>query len=93
MLRTITQLDKLTALRRVFKKRGLMVGTVAEYTTACFDRNPPPIFPWTGLAAEDDDEEGSDVDDDVGAVSGPRRDTDIQLAATQRKLLSFFCIV
>ena len=33
----------------------------AEYTTACFDGNPPPIFPWTGLAAEDDDEEGSDV--------------------------------
>lgn len=91
MLRTITRMDKLTALRRVFKKRGLLVGTVAEYTAACFDGNPPPIFPWTGLAAEDDDEEGSDVDD-VGAVSGPRRDTDIQLAVTQRKLLSLFYI-
>jgi len=64
----------------ICKQCGMLVGNIAEYSVACFAGNPPSVLPWTGLAAEDDDDPGNHDAEDVGAVSGPRSDTDIRLA-------------
>ena len=84
MLQTISRLDKLTALRRVFKQRGMLVSTVSNYMAQQFSGNPPPVLPWIASTADTDDTPGRD-DDDAGPVPGPRTDTMIWLAAKRRE--------
>jgi hypothetical protein len=93
MLRTITRLDKFTALRRVFKQRGMLAGTVTEYMAQQFAGNRPPVLPWIGPSADASDYSSDDSNDgnnnnaasNAGPVPGPRTDTMVWLAARHRE--------
>jgi hypothetical protein len=97
MVRTINRLDKLSALHRVFVKRGMMVGTTSAYMACTLCGHPPgPI--GSDHEAEDNqennnnesddesDNEGDDEDHDVGPVSGPRALSSVTLASRQGML-------
>ena len=83
MLRTISQVEKLTALQRIFKQRGMLVGTVADYTAACVAGMRPPILPWKGFTADGDDDASNSDNEDAAPVPGPCTTADVSLAATQ----------
>ena len=85
MLRTISRIEKLTALQRVFKQRGMLVGTVVDYTAACVAGMRPPILPWKGSTTDDNDDTTDNDDEDTGPVPGPHTTADVLLAATQRE--------
>ena len=86
MLTTISRVEKLTALQRVFKQRGMLVGTIVDYTTACATGVRPPILPWKGTTDDDNDNDTSNNDsEDAGPVSGSHSTADVSLAATQRE--------
>jgi hypothetical protein len=86
MVRTLTRLDKLRALRRVFKQRGMLVGTVAEYMAYQFAGTLPPIRPASGASVDAIDSLDNDHDDrnDAEPVSSPKSETEIWLAARHR---------
>jgi hypothetical protein len=88
MLRTINRMDKFTALRRIFKQRGMLAGTVSNYMAQQFAGKLPPVCPWTASGA--DMNGATEIDDecndnDAGPASGPRTETVIRLAAKNRK--------
>ena len=86
MVKTLTRMDKLTALRRVFRQRGMLDGSVADYMAWQFAGKLPPIFPWSGAFIGSCDESDSDDEsDDVEPVLGPRMQTNIWLASRHRK--------
>ena len=89
MLQTISRLDKLTALRRVFKQRGMLAGAVSNYMARQFAGTLPPVRPWTASGADmDGSTELSDDErdeNDAGPASGPRTETVIWLASKHRK--------
>ena len=89
MIQTITRMDKFSALRRIFKQRGMLDGTVDEYMAQQFAGSPPPIRPWGSSAANGDGDEESDSDNDSdnedGPTLGPKTETVISLASTSRK--------
>lgn len=87
MVKTLTRMDKLSALKRVFKQRGMLVGTVAEYMTWQFAGTLPPIQPASGafmdvfnLLDSNDHIDGNDAE----PVSDPKSETEIWLAARHR---------
>src|ERR1700728_4395118 len=85
MIMTITRLDKLTALRRVFRQRGMLVGSVADYMTQQFIGETPPILPWGGVADSSDASDSDDEDsDDIEPVAGPQASTNVWLASRHR---------
>jgi hypothetical protein len=105
MLRTIAQLEKLAAIRTVFKNRGMLVGSVSEYVRACNAGIPPPIRPFGSLGNDSDEALNSDGDegggggdgnadgeeDDSGSpADGARRATEIRLAVTRRRYYLVF---
>ena len=95
MLRTITQLDKIATLHRIFLKKGMLVGTTAAYIAQLLSE-------MDSNAAGDEKnrvtEEGEDEDEeqgeaygkfgadeclrDIGPVSGPQALSSIMLAPT-----------
>jgi hypothetical protein len=79
MLQTISRLDKLTALRRVFKQRNMLVRNIVDYTAACYAGNPPPIQPWRGSAMFSDDASDDNEDLEVGPLPGPKANTIVSL--------------
>jgi len=85
MVKTLTRLDKLRALRRVFKQRGMLVGTVAQYMAQQFAGTPPLIQPGSGTSTDAPNSSDSDhvrVDrNDAEPVSDPKSETEIWLAA------------
>jgi hypothetical protein len=92
MIETLTRLDKLRALRSIFKARGMLVGAVADYMAQEFAGVPPAILPWNGSFIDSDDSGISESDHangslsrDVEPVSGPRTVTQIWLAARYRR--------
>jgi hypothetical protein len=90
MLQTISCLDKLTALRRVFKRRQMLISTASNYMAQQFAGNPPPVLPWTRITSTvdaDDAPAGNNDGDgnDAGPLSGPRTETMIHLAAKYRE--------
>jgi hypothetical protein len=78
MLHTLTRLDKLAALRCVFRKQGMMAGTTSTYMAKMV----------AGEELEDDstsdDEEGGDGDDS-GAEPGPKVLSSVKLAVSPGK--------
>jgi hypothetical protein len=87
MLKTINRLDKLAAIRSIFKDRGMLAGGIVEHTALQVDGDLPPILPWNGVAGnrEDSGQDGDDITTDAGPASGPRMETMIWLAARHRK--------
>ena len=86
MVKTLTRLDKLEALRRVFKQREMLVGTIAEHMAWQFTGTLPPIQPG-GDASMDVINSFNDnhIDgNDAGPVSDPKSETEIWLAARHR---------
>ena len=83
MLRTISRLEKLEALRCVLNRQGMMEGSTTSYTENVLRGirlQPPTNF-------EDDD------DHDLGPVSGPKIHSSIELSKTPSAffhLLSLF---
>ncbi|KAI0261913.1 hypothetical protein BGY98DRAFT_1052077 [Russula aff. rugulosa BPL654] len=83
MVKTLTRLDKLRALQCVFKQRGMLVGTVAEYMSWQFAGTLPPIRPGNGaLMNVIDSLDNCHIDgSDTEPVSDPKSETEIWLAA------------
>jgi hypothetical protein len=82
MLRTISRLSKMTALRRVFHNRGMLDGNLLSYALAEAKDELPSIRSYgeqqmDGGAADDDDDE-----DDGGPLEGEPTSTQVVLAAT-----------
>jgi hypothetical protein len=89
MMQTITHLDKLTALRQVFRQHGMLVGSVTSYMASQFVGKQPPILPWMGSYMDLNDG-GDDDDSDVEPASGPRTDTEIWFPSQCHKFFFWF---
>ena len=57
MLRTITRLDKLAALRRIFLKKGMLVGTTAAYIAQLLSETDSDAAGDKGNGATEEEEE------------------------------------
>jgi hypothetical protein len=92
MLRTITRLDKIAALRRVFVQSGMLVGTTSSYITQLSSEggSTGDSDDVSEGATEDEWEDDNEEDDqenlgrlrDAGPVAGPQALSSITLAAT-----------
>ncbi len=78
MVRTLTHLDKLKALRHVFKQQGMLVRTVADYMAWQFTGMLPPILSMEAIKISDN---GCGDRTDVELVSDPKSETQIWLAS------------
>lgn len=101
MLQMITRLDKLAALRRIFLKKGMLVGTTAAYIAQLLSETDSDAAGDEGNGATEQEEEeeweeeekgegygrvGADERlGDVGPVSGPQALSSIMLAPTRGK--------
>ena len=88
MVLTINRLDKLAALRRVYVKQGMMVGTTSAYMALTAHRHlPGPIGSDSEVEVEGNQENNNGESDDkgdnedVGPVSGPRVLLSVKLAS------------
>ena len=101
MLRTITRLDKIAALRRIFLKKGMLVGTTAAYIAQLLSETDSDAAGdeenrATEEGEDEDEEQGEDygkvgADEclrDVGPVSGPQALSSIMLAPTRGRHLT-----
>lgn len=79
MLRTISRLDKLAAMHRVFTMHGMMEGSTSSYTTMVLrgEHPQPPTNP-----TEEPEDSGGYEDCDLGPASGPKVLSSIELAKT-----------
>jgi hypothetical protein len=78
MVKTLTRLDKLRALHRIFKQRGMLDGTVAEYMTQQFTGTLPPIQPSAASMDVISLLNGDHADgNDTGPIRDSRLETDI----------------
>ena len=101
MLQTITRLDKIAALRRIFLKKGMLVGTTAAYIAQLLSETDSDAAGdeenrATEEGEDEDKEQGEDygkvgADEclrDIGPVSGPQALSSIMLAPTQGRHLT-----
>ena len=101
MLRTITRLDKIAALRRIFLKKGMLVGTTAAYIAQLLSETDSDAAGdeenrATEEGEDEDEEQGEDYGKvgadaclrDVGPVSGPQALSSIMLAPTRGRHLT-----
>jgi hypothetical protein len=84
MLRILMRAEKMTALRRTFSDRGMLVGTTSSYM-AGFREDQRPLDSSNTADIEDDEDE-----DDGGAASGDPTDSlfVVNLAAKRRMFLN-----
>ncbi|KAL0566547.1 hypothetical protein V5O48_015461 [Marasmius crinis-equi] len=76
MLRSITRIEKMHALKQKLRERGWLVGATPWFTNAVM--NPDSLQEIQAVA---DEVEGSDQEDgDVGPVEGPKTESSIKLA-------------
>lgn len=76
MLRILTRLDRLAAIRSIFAGQGMMQGSTSSYAAQTL-RGEAPEAPEP---AKDDDD-----DDDGGDSPGPKSLSSVELARTRRK--------
>jgi hypothetical protein len=95
MLRTITRLEQLAALRTIFTNRGMLAGSVTWYTAQTIGAEPPPINDFgQGQSIDDEDEVDNGDKDDGEPVEGAKQATEVQLAVREGKIFdSFFFIL
>lgn len=74
MLRTLSRLDKMAALRSAFTQHGMMEGSTSSYAEMIFRGGVP-------LAIDERDEDG-DHEPEIGPVSGPKDLSYVELAKT-----------
>jgi len=69
MVRTISWLDKLSALHSIFCNHGMLNGTTSQYILSLTNGDLPDVLPY-GIHNEDDNEsdDDSDIDDDEGLL-------------------------
>ena len=92
MLRTITHLDKITALQRVFVRSGMLVGTTSSYIAQLSSEgdstgDSDDVSEGTTEDEWEDDKEEDNQENlgrlqDAGPVAGPQALSSITLAAT-----------
>jgi hypothetical protein len=85
MVTSISRLDKLAALRRVFCNRGMLKGTLSQYALAVIAGISPRILPY---GAPNDNEGVSSAtgnDEDGGPLPGPKTLAQVTLAVTSGK--------
>ena len=101
MLRTITRLDKIAALHRIFLKKGMLIGTTAAYMAQLLSETDSNAAGdeenrVTEEGEDEDEEQGEDygkvgADEclrDIGPVSGPQALSSIMLAPTRGRHLT-----
>lgn len=74
MLRTLSRLDKLAALRSSFTQRGMMEGSTSSYTDM--------ILRGGFAEARNKDEDEEEEEPEIGPVSGPKDMSFVELART-----------
>ena len=79
MLVTISRLEKLTTIRQVFSRVGMMEGTTSSYTAMILRGELPQP-----MASNDN----NDNDDDMGPVHGPRTLSSVELSRSAGLFLS-----
>ncbi|KAI0289302.1 hypothetical protein BC826DRAFT_1092819 [Russula brevipes] len=87
MVTTISRLDKLSALRRVFRNRGMLEGTPSQYALAVVTGTLPPVLPYgTPNVDENISDDGDcDGDDSGGPLPGPKTLAQVTLALTPER--------
>lgn len=81
MVTTVSRLDKLAALRRVFRNRGMLEGTLSQYTSAVISGTLPQILPY-GAPKDNENNDYHDDNDDNGPLPGPKSLAQVTLAST-----------
>ncbi|KAJ8489758.1 hypothetical protein ONZ45_g13445 [Pleurotus djamor] len=89
MLRTITRMEQLAAIKCVFRQRGMLNASLREYMKAFVEDRLPPPHPFYGpmLAFSDDIiEDVNDVDDSSNStvVEGPKSKTELRLSTRRQ---------
>ncbi|KAF8149984.1 hypothetical protein B0H34DRAFT_785236 [Crassisporium funariophilum] len=77
MLRTLSRLDKIAAVRRQFERWGMMVGSAVSYMAMLLAGGAPEPQVVAPQEAEEDD--------DLGPVSGPKVLSSVKLARTPER--------
>lgn len=87
MVKTISRLDKLAALRRVFADRAMLKGTLFQYASAIIAGSSPQVLPYGASDgnANANNNNGDGNDSDGGPLAGPKMLAQVTLAATQGK--------
>ena len=71
MVKTISRLEKLASLRRIFHNRGMLEGTMSDYALGLVAGDLPTIHPYGYNESDDDDnDDDNDDDGDGGPLSG-----------------------
>lgn len=83
MMKTISRLYKLSALRQVFKNRGMLEGKLSDYAKAFVSGDLPVIRPYGQQANPISEQEGED-DDDGGPAPGNITTAQVTLGITKR---------
>jgi hypothetical protein len=81
MMQTISRLYKLSALRQVFKNRGMLEGKLSDYAKAFVSGDLPAIRPY-GQQVDISEHEGED-DDDGGPAPGNITTAQVTLGITK----------
>jgi hypothetical protein len=81
MMQTISRLYKLSALRQVFKNRGMLEGKLSDYAKAFVSGDLPSIRPY-GRQVYISDHEGEN-DDDGGPAPGNITTAQVTLGITK----------
>jgi hypothetical protein len=84
MLKTINRMDKLAAIRSVFRDRGMLTGSIVEHMALQAAGNLPPALPWIGTTDGGVHYDDDDIMVDAGPASGTQTETMIWLAARHR---------
>ncbi|KAL0058854.1 hypothetical protein AAF712_014433 [Marasmius tenuissimus] len=77
MLKSITRLEKLHAIRQKFSKWGWLVGSTLWFTSTVSD---PAMVEMIMGAGDDESEASDDEDGDFGPLTGPKAESSIRLA-------------
>ena len=83
MVQTISRLYKLSALRHVFKNRGMLDGKLSDYARAFISGSIPPIRDYATTFPRDDEGEDLDKDDDEGPSPDAIANAQVTLAVTK----------
>jgi hypothetical protein len=90
MVRTISRVDKLHSIGRIFENRGMMVDSVSTFTAAVADGYPPPIRLFgaehsscnsKSEVSESESLDDDDDDDDGGPSLSPYALAQVMLAS------------
>ena len=96
MVRTISRLDKLHSIGRIFEDQGMMEGSLSTFTAAVAAGYPPPIRLLGADSehfseSESPNDDDSDDDDDGGPSSSPYTLAQVTLASKPGRYIYHPC--